>query len=180
MFFVKPKNATGKCAYERNPAIMHTHTYYMDMAIEEAQAAAGRGEVPVGAVLVIDGAVVARAHNSVITLHDPSAHAEILALRLAGQKLKNYRFTGASLYVTIEPCFMCAGAMVHARIKQLIFGAYDKKAGGITLFNVFERRGLNHRVKVIPGIREQETARLLQEFFKKKRGGLPRYPYYER
>lgn len=148
---------------------MHNHTYYMDMAIEQAEISGEQGEVPVGAVVVIGDTVVARAHNSVIAMNDPSAHAEMLALRKAGQKLGNYRLTGARLYVTIEPCIMCAGAMIHARIKQLIFGAYDDKAGAITLFDIFNDRRLNHRVEVIPGVQEHKTARMLKEFFKQKR-----------
>lgn len=141
----------------------------MDRAIEQAKRAEEQGEVPVGAVVVIDDTVIARAHNSVITMNDPSAHAEILALRKAGQKLGNYRLTEARLYVTIEPCMMCAGAMIHARIKELIFGAYDTKAGAITLFDIFHDTRLNHRVEVISGVQEEKAALLLKEFFKKRR-----------
>ncbi len=148
---------------------MHTHAYYMKMALQEARIAQEQGEVPVGAVVVIGDSVAARAHNNVIAMNDPSAHAEILALREAGYSIGNYRLTQARLYVTIEPCVMCAGAMIHARIKQLIFGAYDTKAGAITLFDMFHDRRLNHRVEVVPGILGRESSLVLKEFFKKKR-----------
>jgi tRNA(adenine34) deaminase len=148
---------------------MHNHTYYMDMAIEQAMISVEQGEVPVGAVVVIGDTVVASAHNNVIRMNDPSAHAEILVLKKAGRELENYRLTEARLYVTIEPCVMCAGAMIHARIKQLIFGASDDKAGAITLFDIFNDRRLNHRVEVVPGVQEHKTAHMLKEFFKKKR-----------
>jgi tRNA(adenine34) deaminase len=142
----------------------------MKMALQEARIAQDQGEVPVGAVAVIGDAVIARAHNNVIAMKDPSAHAEMLVMRQAGFKLNNYRLTGIRLYVTIEPCLMCAGAMIHARIRQLIFGAYDEKAGAITLFDMFNDRRLNHRVEVVPGILEREASMMLKEFFKKKRG----------
>ncbi len=148
---------------------MHTHAYYMTMALHEARKAEEQGEVPVGAVAVMDDTVIARAHNNVIALKDPSAHAEILALREAGHKLGNYRLKGIRLYVTIEPCTMCAGAMIQARIQQLIFGAYDEKAGALTLFDMFNDGRLNHRVEVVPGILDQKASALLKEFFEKKR-----------
>ena len=148
---------------------MHTHAYYMTMALHEARKAEEQGEVPVGAVAVMDDTVIARAHNNVIALKDPSAHAEILALREAGHKLGNYRLKGIRLYVTIEPCTMCAGAMIQARIQQLVFGAYDEKAGAITLFDMFNDGRLNHRVEVVPGILDQKASALLKEFFEKKR-----------
>ena len=148
---------------------MHTHTYYMTMALREAREAEEEGEVPVGAVAVMGESVIARAHNKVIAMHDPTAHAEILVLRQAGLKLGNYRLGGVRLYVTIEPCAMCAGAMIQARIQQLVFGAYDRKAGAITLFDIFNDARLNHRVEVVPGILDRKAAVLLEEFFKKKR-----------
>ena len=148
---------------------MHTHAYYMTMALHEARKAEEQGEVPVGSVAVMDDTVIARAHNNVIALKDPSAHAEILALREAGHKLGNYRLKGIRLYVTIEPCTMCAGAMIQARIQQLVFGAYDEKAGAITLFDMFNDGRLNHRVEVVPGILDQKASALLKEFFEKKR-----------
>ncbi|MGB9736455.1 MAG: tRNA adenosine(34) deaminase TadA [bacterium] len=148
---------------------MPAHSDFMKIAIQEANIAEAEGEVPVGAVAVIKGEIIARAHNSVIKMHDPSAHAEILALRELGLKLKNYRFNEVSLYVTIEPCIMCAGAIIHARIKQLVFGAHDDKAGAITLFDMFNDKRLNHHVEVISGVLEQETSEILQKFFQKKR-----------
>jgi len=148
---------------------MRNHTYYMDIALKEAVIAAEEGEIPVGAVVAVNDDIVARTHNSVIALHDPSAHAEILAIKEAGQKLKDYRLTNARLYVTIEPCIMCAGAAIHARIKQLIFGAYDNKWGAVTLFNVFEHKKLNHRVEVIEGVRKLQASQLLKNFFKRRR-----------
>ncbi len=148
---------------------MHTHAYYMTMALHEARKAEEQGEVPVGAVAVMGDMVIARAHNNVIAMKDPSAHAEILALREAGHKLGNYRLKGIRLYVTIEPCTMCAGAMIQARIQQLIFGAYDEKAGALTLFDMFNDGRLNHRVEVVPGILDQKASALLKEFFEKKR-----------
>ncbi len=141
----------------------------MDIALKEAVIAAEEGEIPVGAVVAVNDDIVARTHNSVIALHDPSAHAEILAIKEAGQKLKDYRLTNARLYVTIEPCIMCAGAAIHARIKQLIFGAYDNKWGAVTLFNVFEHKKLNHRVEVIEGVRKLQASQLLKNFFKRRR-----------
>jgi tRNA(adenine34) deaminase len=141
----------------------------MEIALEEANMAGHEEEVPVGAVAVVGDSVIARAHNSVIKLNDPSAHAEMLVLREAGLKLGNYRLTELRLYVTIEPCIMCAGAMINARIKQLVFGAYDNKAGAITLFDLFNNDKLNHRIEVVHGVLEQKASKLLREFFKDKR-----------
>ncbi len=123
-----------------------------------------------GAILVRDGEVLARAHNRPIHLHDPSAHAEILALRRAARKLHNYRLEGCVLYVTIEPCAMCAGAIVHARVRRLVFGAPDPKAGACgTALRVMNHRKLNHRVEVIRGLQQAECAAVIQEFFRNKR-----------
>ena len=148
---------------------MHTHAYYMTMALREARKAEEEGEIPVGAVAVMGESVIARAHNKVIAMHDPSAHAEILVLRQAGLNVGNYRLGGVRLYVTIEPCAMCAGALIQARIQQLVFGAYDEKAGAVTLFDMFNDARLNHRVEVVPGILDQNASALLKEFFEKKR-----------
>ena len=148
---------------------MHPHAYYMTMALHEARKAEEQGEVPVGAVAVMGDTVIARAHNNVIALKDPSAHAEILVLRQAGLKFGNYRLGGVRLYVTIEPCTMCAGAMIQARIQQLVFGAYDEKAGAITLYDMFNDERQNHKVEVVPGILDQKASALLKEFFTKKR-----------
>lgn len=144
----------------------------MNIAIEEARLAAQQGEVPVGAVLVLDGEVVAQAHNQRETTHDATAHAEVLAIRQACAKLRNWRLTGADLYVTLEPCPMCAGAIVNARIGRVIYGAPDSKAGGVdSLFNIVDNKNLDHRVEILSGICETECREVLQEFLKRKRGG---------
>jgi tRNA(adenine34) deaminase len=143
---------------------------FMEEALAEARAAAERGEVPVGAVVVSDGRIVARAGNRTIADCDPTAHAEIIALREAAKAIGNYRLLGASLYVTIEPCAMCAGAMIQARIARLIYGADDAKAGAIrSCFSVLDHPQLNHRVEVSLGIRADETAAVLKDFFAARR-----------
>jgi tRNA(adenine34) deaminase len=142
----------------------------MRMALREAERAAREGEVPVGAILVLGGRVLARAHNRSIHLHDPSAHAEILALRRAAKKLGNYRMEGCVLYVTIEPCAMCAGAVVQARLQRLVFGALDPKAGaGGSVLNVLEHPRLNHQPVVTPGVLAEKCSAVLREFFRRKR-----------
>jgi tRNA(adenine34) deaminase len=142
----------------------------MRAALGEARRAAREDEVPVGAVVVCDGRVVARAHNRPLHLSDPTAHAEILALRRAARKLGNYRLPGCSLYVTIEPCAMCVGAIVQARIERLVFGARDPKAGACgTALRVLNHRKLNHKVKVVGGVMATDCARVMQEFFQGKR-----------
>ena len=142
----------------------------MRLALREAERGAREGEVPVGAVVVREGRVVARAHNRPIHLHDPTAHAEILALRRAGGKLCNYRLEGCDLYVTIEPCAMCAGAIVHARVQRLVFGARDPKAGACgSALRVLNHRKLNHRVEVKSGVLAADCAKAIQEFFRKRR-----------
>jgi len=144
----------------------------MRAALAEAREALNRGEVPIGAVLVKDGAIICRAHNSPITLQDPTAHAEILALRAAGQRLTNYRLINTELYVTLEPCVMCMGALVHARVKRLIFGAVDPKAGAAgSVFNIACHEKLNHVIDVTPGVLAEECGALLQNFFKERRSG---------
>lgn len=147
------------------------HEKYMKLAIDEAKKAGQNGEVPIGAVLVAeDDKILAAAYNSTISLCDPSAHAEILALREAGKKLKNYRLLNTTLYVTIEPCFMCMGAIVHARLKRLVFGTYDPKWGAAgSLYNFAEDERLNHKIEIIPGISLEECKNLIQLFFKEKR-----------
>jgi len=143
---------------------------FMEAALAEARAAAEQGEVPVGAVVVADGRIIARAGNRTIADCDPTAHAEIIALREAAKTLGNYRLLGASLYVTIEPCAMCAGAMIQARIARLIYGADDAKAGAVrSCFAVLEHPQLNHCVEVTPGIRAEEAAALLKDFFAARR-----------
>lgn len=143
----------------------------MDMALEEARRAEAAGEVPVGAVIVdMEGNVVAKGFNQPISLHDPTAHAEIVAMRAAAETIGNYRLTGLTLYCTMEPCVMCAGAIVHARIRRLGFGAVDVKAGAVgSIYNVVADSRLNHQVEVVAGIREEECRKIVQIFFEKKR-----------
>jgi tRNA(adenine34) deaminase len=139
---------------------------FMRLALEQARQARARGEVPVGAVLVKDGQVVAGAANCPIAAHDPTAHAEILALRAAGTTLGNYRLEDTVLYITLEPCLMCASAIVHARVRRVVFGAFDPKAGAAGgLIDAFALKGLNHRVDVFGGVLEEQCAALLSEFF---------------
>ncbi|OAQ21372.1 tRNA adenosine(34) deaminase TadA [Thermosulfurimonas dismutans] len=145
--------------------------YFMREALREAEAAARKGEVPVGAILVSEeGDILARAHNQPISLCDPTAHAEILALREGAKRLGNYRLLGTTLYVTLEPCPMCAGALVYARVKRLVFGARDAKSGACgTIYNIVNDERLNHRLEVISGLLAEEAARLLRDFFKIRR-----------
>lgn len=153
---------------------MPTDTDFMRLALEQARQAGARGEVPVGAVLVKDGRVLAAGGNQPIAAHDPSAHAEIVALRAAGQALGNYRLDDTVLYVTLEPCLMCASAIVHARVRRVVFGAFDPKAGAAGgIIDAFALKGLNHRVDVFGGVLETECASLLSEFFARQRAGNP-------
>lgn len=147
------------------------HNEYMLLALREAEKAGQNDEVPVGAVLVAqNGEILSSGCNQVIFYKDPTAHAEILALRHACKKINNYRLIGSTLYVTIEPCSMCMGAIIHARVSTLVFGAKDPKWGAAgSLYNLSEDCRLNHQVEVIGGIREAECASLLQIFFKQKR-----------
>jgi tRNA(adenine34) deaminase len=147
-----------------------TDSEYMQLAIKQAQAAAVRGEVPIGAVVVLEGHVVGAAGNRTIADCDPTAHAEIVALRAAASAVGNYRLTGGALYVTIEPCAMCAGALVQARIARLIYGADDAKGGAVrTCLQVLDAGALNHRVAVTPGVLADESVALLQSFFAARR-----------
>ena len=147
------------------------HEKFMTLALKQAKIAWEAGEVPVGAVVVSgNGDVIAQAHNYPVSLADPTAHAEILAIRKAALRAGNYRLTGASLYVTIEPCCMCAGAMVHARISRLIFGAWDEKAGACgSVFDIVRDSRLNHQIEVVPGIMADECSGIIREFFRQKR-----------
>jgi tRNA(adenine34) deaminase len=148
---------------------------FMRRALREAAKAAEEEEVPVGAIVVQEGRVVARAHNRPIGLKDPSAHAEILALRRAARKLRNYRLTGCSLYVTIEPCAMCAGAIMHARLRRVVFGASDPKAGASgTVLTVLNHPKLNHQVEIVRGVLAEECAAMLRGFFAARRGRQPK------
>src|SRR5271157_3306856 len=143
---------------------------FMALALEEARRGAAEGEVPVGAVLVAGGRVVASAHNRPISLNDPTAHAEILALRQAASELGTYRLTDATIYVTLEPCVMCVGAMINARVAQLKFGARDEKAGAVgSVYDLGRDGRLNHRLEVHAGLMEPECAELLREFFRARR-----------
>jgi tRNA(adenine34) deaminase len=147
-----------------------TDTEYMHLAIEQARAAGVRREVPVGAVVVLDERIVGAAGNRTIADCDPTAHAEIIALRAAASAVGNYRLTGAAVYVTIEPCAMCAGALVQARIARLIYGADDAKGGAVrTCLQVLDAAALNHRVAVTTGILADESVALLQSFFGARR-----------
>jgi len=143
---------------------------YMRLALEQARAAATAGEVPVGAVLVMGDRIIARAANRTIADCDPTAHAEIIALREAARELGNYRLGGATLYVTLEPCSMCAGAMVQARIARLMYGCDDPKGGAVrSCFAVLDHPMLNHRVEVTSGVLAEECAAAIQAFFAARR-----------
>jgi tRNA(adenine34) deaminase len=155
---------------ETTPAPSARETAFMRRALAAAEEAAGRGEVPVGAVVVVGDEVVAVAHNERETGSDPTAHAEILALRRAAAALGDWRLNDAELYVTMEPCPMCAGALVNARLRRLYFGCDDPKAGAVrTLYTLLDDRRLNHRVEVVPGLLAAESAALLRGFFSRLR-----------
>jgi tRNA(adenine34) deaminase len=143
-----------------------TDQHFMQAALEQAQRAWDQGEVPVGAVVVKDGQVIAVGHNHPIGSHDPSAHAEIMALRAAAEKLGNYRLPGCELYVTLEPCVMCAGAMMHARIARVVYGATDPKTGACgSVVNLFEQEKLNHHARVEAGVLADKCSDMLKRFF---------------
>ena len=142
----------------------------MRRALELARQAQRAGEVPVGAVLVHDDAIIAEGWNQPIRAHDPSAHAEMITLRAAGQALASYRLLDTTLYVTLEPCPMCAGAMVHARVRRLVFGAPDPRAGAAgSVFNLVQHPALNHRIEFTSGVLAEECGSLLREFFLARR-----------
>jgi tRNA(adenine34) deaminase len=147
-----------------------TDERYMRLALDLAREAADRGEVPVGAVVVVDDAIAGRGFNQPIGTRDPTAHAEIVALRDAARRVGNYRLSGASVYVTIEPCQMCVGAMVHARIARVVYGAPEPKAGAIeSAMRAHEHPALNHRMTAAGGVLEFECRSVIQEFFKGRR-----------
>ena len=142
----------------------------MAEALTEAEHAQAAGEVPVGAVVVCEGKIVGRGHNRVIQDSDPTAHAEVVAMREAAATLRNYRLSGCDLFVTIEPCAMCAGAIVHARLKSLVYGTDDPKAGAVrSVLNLLNHPQLNHKVEVRGGVLQERCAQLLKEFFRNKR-----------
>ena len=143
---------------------------FIRLALEEAKLASAAGEVPVGAVIVLGDDILAKAHNNSISMNDSSAHAEVLAIRRAGDSIGNYRLTGTTLYVTLEPCIMCAGAIIQARISRVVFGTDDPKNGGvISLYNILNDKRLNHSVEITWGVLKYECAEILSRFFRKKR-----------
>lgn len=144
---------------------------FMREALAEAQAAAAAGEVPIGAVAVFEGEIIGRGQNRVLRDVEPTAHAEIIAMRAAAKSLGNYRLTGCELYVTLEPCAMCAGAMIHARLARLVYAANDPKAGAAgSVLEVLNHPRLNHQMAVTAGVMAEESAALLREFFRERRG----------
>jgi tRNA(adenine34) deaminase len=149
---------------------MTEHEKYMSQALKEAEKAYREGEVPVGAIIVHKGAIIARSHNQTEALNDPTAHAEIIAIGAAASHLGTWRLTGCSLYVTLEPCPMCAGAIVLSRMDRVIFGPYDTKMGACsTLYNIVQDKRLNHHVELIAGVLDDDSRFLLREFFENKR-----------
>jgi tRNA(adenine34) deaminase len=145
-------------------------TVYMQQAISQAHNAWALGEVPVGALVVKEGKIIATGFNQPIGTHDPTAHAEIMALRAAAEILGNYRLPGCELYVTLEPCAMCAGAMMHARLARVVFGAPDPKTGACgSVVNLFEQEKLNHHTEVVGGVMAEQCSALLKEFFAERR-----------
>ena len=145
----------------------------MRQALAEARKAEAAGEVPIGAIVVLDGFVIGNGFNQPISASDPTAHAEIVAMRAAATRLGNYRLTGSTLYVTVEPCLMCVGAMVHARVSTVVYGAAEPKAGAITsMTRAHELPGLNHRLQVQSGVLEEECREIMQAFFRSRRGGV--------
>ena len=153
-----------------SPSSLETDLIYMQRAIELARHAEAEGEVPVGALIVYDDKIIAEGWNTPITGNDPTAHAEIKALRAAADTIKNYRLLDTTLYVTLEPCVMCAGAIIHARVKRVVFGATDPKTGAAgSVFDVLNTDRLNHHVDILQGVLAEECGALLSEFFKAKR-----------
>lgn len=147
-----------------------TDIYFMRLALEEANLAFNEGEVPVGAVLVINDDIIAKEHNCRETSNDPTGHAEILALKSGAREIENWRLAEATLYVTKEPCIMCAGAMVNARLGRLVYGCRDEKGGAVdSLYKLLSDRRLNHQVEVVSGVLEDESAEILKRFFQERR-----------
>ncbi|MCF8067441.1 MAG: tRNA adenosine(34) deaminase TadA [Desulfobacterales bacterium] len=148
-----------------------SHELHMKTALEEAVKAGEKEEVPIGAVLVSDsGEIISKKHNLTVSLNDPTAHAEILTLRDAASKIRNYRLLNTTLYVTVEPCIMCMGAIIHARIAKVVFGPCDSKWGAVkSLYNLAEDKRLNHQPEIVSGIMENECRALMQDFFRARR-----------
>ena len=156
-----------------NPDFMRSRDdeWWMEQALEQARLAAQAGEVPVGALVIKDGEIIGLGHNRNLLDHDPAAHAEIIALRQAAARLGNHRLTGCEMFVTIEPCAMCAGALVHARLARLVYGASDPKAGAAgSVLQVLNHPGLNHKMEVRSGVLAEKCSEILQKFFREKRG----------
>lgn len=155
---------------------MDSHTYWMHEALTEAYRAQTLNEVPVGAVVILNNVIIARAYNQPITACNPVAHAEILALQAAAKNIGNYRLIDCDLYVTLEPCTMCAGALVHSRINRLIFGAYEPKAGAIvSTAQILSQPHMNHRIEVIEGVLQSECSTLLSNFFRMRRDQIKQH-----
>ena len=155
---------------------MDSHTYWMHEALTEAYKAQTLNEVPVGAVVILNNVIIARAYNQPITACNPVAHAEILALQAAAKNIGNYRLIDCDLYVTLEPCTMCAGALVHSRINRLIFGAYEPKAGAIvSTAQILSQPHMNHRIEVIEGVLQSECSTLLSNFFRMRRDQIKQH-----
>jgi tRNA(adenine34) deaminase len=143
---------------------------FMRAALEQARTAAERGEVPIGAILVHEGKIIARAYNRTLTDNDPTAHAEMVAIRAAAQTIGNHRLNGTSIYVTVEPCAMCAGAIIQARVARLIYGCAEQKGGAVrTCFQILDHPAVNHRVEVTSGLLAEECVSVMQEFFAQRR-----------
>lgn len=149
------------------------HESFMNLALEQAKLAELQGEVPVGAVLVKDDVVIGQGHNQCITNNDPSLHAEFVAIRQACKTLNNYRLPGCTLYVTLEPCSMCAGMLVHSRIDTLVFGAHDAKTGAAgSVLNIVQHEHFNHQINVVEGVLKEPCANILSHFFKLRRKAI--------
>ncbi|MDX8000425.1 tRNA adenosine(34) deaminase TadA [Xenorhabdus sp. Reich] len=149
---------------------VYSDEYWMRRAMELAVQAQAKGEIPVGAVLVANNSVIAEGFNLPITDHDPTAHAEIIALRQGGSQLQNYRLLNTTLYVTLEPCVMCAGAMIHSRIQRLVYGASDMKTGAAgSLIDILRHPGMNHQIEITGGVLAEECSAMLSSFFKQRR-----------
>jgi len=174
----KRKSANGETNGDATTDLLRdsdaTDEFFMGFALNEARLARDEGEVPIGAVIVIDNQITGSGRNRPIGSNDPTAHAEIVALREAARRVGNYRLTEATLYVTIEPCAMCAGALVNARVKRLVYGAVDLRAGGVdTVFQICTNSSLNHQVEVTSEVRAEEGRRLMQAFFRRRRKAAP-------
>src|SRR5262245_8845266 len=174
----KRKSANGETNGDATADILHNPDandgFFMGFALNEARLARDAGEVPIGAVIVMDNQTAGVWRHCPIESNDPTAHAEVMALREAALRIGNYRLTEATMYVTIEPCAMCAGAIVNARIKRLVYGAADLRAGGVdTVFRICDNSSLNHQVEVTSGVRDEECRHLIQTFLKRRRKNKP-------